>query len=513
MVAVPTRFRGASSAPFRRCGQVGLSLERRIRYGGDGAVSEPSGTLSLPSSPIAVQTLATLRARYEGRAACPSDVIDEIFGRIAAQGDDSVWISRVPDAVLRDRARQLDQIQREGGASQLSLFGVPFAVKDNIDVAGLPTTAACPDFAYVPEKSAAVVRRLETAGAIVIGKTNLDQFATGLVGVRSPYGVPRNPFDPAYIPGGSSSGSAVAVAVGAAVFALGTDTAGSGRVPAAYNNLVGVKPTIGLASAAGLVPACQSLDCVSVLSLTIEDGMRVLEAIAGPDRDDPFSRRPPHGFALTPVPPASAFEFAVPSAPDLDFCGDAHYEALFGEAVARMEAIGGRRRDIAFEPFLNIADLLYSDAGIAERVAAVGDFLRDHPQSVLPVTREIIERGRNVSAIDVYRLRTRLAGLLSRAMESLEGAECLMVPTAPTIYRIEDVEREPISLNANLRIYTNFVNLMDLAAIAMPSGFTPSGLPFGVTLIGRAFSEPVLAGIAAAFARAAALPLGASGVR
>jgi allophanate hydrolase len=513
MDGVPNRFRGALCAPFRRCAQVGLSHGRRIEYGGHGAVSKPSGTLSLPSSPIAVLTIAALRARYEGAGACPSDVVEEMLGRIAAEGDDHVWISRVPDQVLRDRARQLDQVQREGGAGRLSLFGVPFAVKDNIDVAGLPTTAACPDFAYMPQKSAAAVRCLEAAGAIVLGKTNLDQFATGLVGVRSPYGVARNPFDPAYIPGGSSSGSAVAVAVGTAAFALGTDTAGSGRVPAAYNNLVGVKPTIGLVSTAGLVPACQSLDCVSVLSLTVEDGMRVLGVMSGPDADDPFSRRSPRGFSLDPVLPAAGFEFAVPSMPDLNFCGDAHYEALFGEAVARMEAIGGKRRDIAFEPFSSVADLLYTDAGIAERVAAVGDFLRDHPQSVHKVTREIIERGRNVSAVDVYRLRVRLAGLCSRAMEQLEGADCLLVPTAPTIYRVADVEREPISLNANLRIYTNFVNLMDLAAIAMPSGFTPAGLPFGVTLIGRAFSEPVLAGIAAAFARAAGLPLGASGVR
>jgi allophanate hydrolase len=465
------------------------------------------------AAPYPALTLTALGARYATGASRPSEVIDDILGRIAAQGDDAVWISRVPDAILRDRARHLDRVQREGDAGKFPLFGAPFAVKDNIDVAGLPTTAACPDFAYVPERSAAAVRRLEAAGALVVGKTNLDQFATGLVGVRSPYGVPRNPFDPAFIPGGSSSGSAVAVATGAVAFALGTDTAGSGRVPAGFNNLVGVKPTIGLASAAGVVPACQSLDCVSVLALTVEDGMRVLDAIAGPDEDDPFSRWPPAGFALAPVSPAATFAFAVPAAADLQFPGDAQYERLFGEAVARMESIGGMWRDIAFEPFASAAEILYIDAGVAERVAAVGDFLRDHPLSVLPVTRAIIERGRNATAAELHRARARLAGLRSRAMASLDGADFLLVPTAPTIYRVADIERDPVTLNGNLGRYTNFVNLMDLAAIAMPSGFTAGGLPFGVTVIGRAFCEPMLAGIAAAFGRASALPLGAAELR
>jgi allophanate hydrolase len=436
-------------------------------------------------------------------------VIEEVLGRIMAQSGANIWISTVPEAHLSERARALDDLQREGGAARLPLFGVPFAVKDNIDVAGLPTTAACPDFAYVPDRSATVVRRLEAAGAIVVGKTNLDQFATGLVGTRSPYGVPRNPFDPACIPGGSSSGSAVAVATGAVAFALGTDTAGSGRVPAAFNNVVGVKPTFGLASAAGVVPACRSLDCVSVLALTVEDGMRVLAAMAGPDDADAFSRPAPAGFAPALMPPPRNFEFAVPST--LTFCGNADYQRLFADAIARMEAIGGRPRAIPFAPFAEAAEILYSDAGVAERVAAVGDFIRGHPLSVLPVTRSIIERGRNATAVDVYRARERLMGLRQRAMAALADGAFLLAPTAPTIYRIAEIEREPIALNGTLGTYTNFVNLMDLAAIAVPSGFTAAGLPFGVTLIGRAFSEPLLAGVASAFAAAAGLPLGAFG--
>ena len=406
----------------------------------------------------------------------------------------------------------LDLVQRDGGIGRFPLFGVPFAVKDNIDVAGLPTTAACPDFAYVPAQSATAVRRLEALGALVVGKTNLDQFATGLVGVRSPYGVPRNPFDSAYIPGGSSSGSAVAVAAGTVAFALGTDTAGSGRVPAGFNNVVGVKPTIGLVSTAGVVPACRSLDCVSVLALSVEDGMRVLAGMAGPDADDAGSRAPPAGFALDPAPPPPGFEFAVPAPADLRFCGDDDYERLFAEAVARMEALGGRRRDIAFEPFASAAELLYSDAGIAERFAAVGAFMREHPHSVLDVTRAIIERGRDVPAADIERMRARVAALKLRAMAALDGAAFLLVPTAPTIYRIADIERDPIALNGNLGIYTNFVNLLDLAALALPSGFTAAGLPFGVTLVGRAWSEAALAGFAAAFGRLSALPRGAPGL-
>ncbi len=453
--------------------------------------------------------MARLAARYRAGATTPGEIVEEVLRRIAARGADNVWIARVPEAAVRARAAELDKIMRAGGAGRLALFGLPFAVKDNIDVAGLPTTAACPDFAYEPENSATSVRLLEAAGAICIGKTNLDQFATGLVGTRSPYGVARNPFDADYIPGGSSSGSAVAVASGLVAFALGTDTAGSGRVPAGFNNVVGVKPTIGLVSAAGVVPACRSLDCVSVFAPTVVDGMRVLAALAAPDAADPFSRAAPAGWTAASEAAPPSFSFAVPAAPE--FFGDAEYARLFAAAVDRMPAVGGTAREIDYAPFAAAADILYSDAGVAERVAAVGDFLRDHPDSVLPVTRAIIERGRHAKAVDVYRARERLAALRAAAMAELDGADFLLVPTAPTIYRIADVERDPVALNTRLGTYTNFVNPMDLCAIAVPSGFTVAGLPFGVTLIGRAFAEPRLAAFAASFERATALPPGAPG--
>ena len=456
-------------------------------------------------------TVGNLAARYATGGACPSDVVDDVLRRAAAWPDDRLWISRVPEQTLRARARELDRVQREGGAARLPLFGIPFAVKDNIDVAGVPTTAACPDFAYVPAVSATAVRRLEAAGAILIGKTNLDQFATGLVGVRSPYGVPRNPFDPAYIPGGSSSGSAVAVAAGLVAFALVTDTAGSGRVPAGFNNVVGVKPSIGLVSAAGVVPACRSLDCVSVLALTVDDGMRVLAALAGPDAADPFSRAAPAGFTLDAAFLPSVFDFAVPSAAGLRFFGNAAYERLFDEAVRRLETIGGRRHEIDFAPFAAAAEILYSAEGVAERVAAVGDFLSLKPDSVLPVTRAIIERGRSATAAGLYRARERLASLRAEALASPAGVDALVVPTAGTIYRLDEIARDPIALNSNLGAYTNFVNPMDMAAIAVPSGFTEAGLPFGVTLIAPAFHEPMLAGIARAYERSVGLPLGATG--
>jgi allophanate hydrolase len=302
----------------------------------------------------------------------------------------------------------------------------------------------------------------------------------------------------------------VAVASGLVSFALGTDTAGSGRVPAGFNNVVGLKPTIGLVSAAGVVPACRSLDCVSVFAPTVEDAVAALAAMAGPDAADPFSRAAPADFALEAAPAPARFAFAVPSAAGLRFFGDREYERLFATSIARMEAIGGTRREIDFAPFAAAAEILYSDAGVAERLAAIGDFIAAHPDSVLPVTRAIIMRGRNASAVDVYRARERLAALKAHAMAALEGADILLVPTAPTHYRIDAVERDPVALNANLGTYTNFVNPMDLAAIAVPSGFTASGLPFGVTLIGRAFAEPRLAAIAQEFQRAAALKLGAA---
>jgi len=448
--------------------------------------------------------LATLKEGYRSGRLTPGAVVAEVLRRIAARGDDAVWLSRVPEAELRRHAAELERLSPEA----LPLYGVPFAIKDNIDLAGLPTTAACPDFAYLPERSATVVERLVAVGAIPVGKTNLDQFATGLVGVRSPYGVPANPFDAAYIPGGSSSGSAVAVAADLVSFALGTDTAGSGRVPAAFCNLVGLKPSKGLLSTRGVVPACRTLDCVSIFALTAADAASVLAAAQGFDAADPFSRR-----AAPPAPAAgfAGLRVAVPGWEHRSFCGDREAATLYAAAVERLAALGARvvERDIA--PFLEAARLLYEGPWVAERYLAVRDLLERRPEALHPVTRAIVAGGGRPSAADAFAAQYRLAEL-ARAAEALWAeADVLFLPTAPTMYRLAEVEAEPFALNANLGIYTNFVNLLDLSAVAVPAGFRADGLPFGVTLLAPAFHDGRLLGLAADWQRALALPLGATG--
>ncbi len=371
---------------------------------------------------------------------------------------------------------------------------MPFAVKDNIDVAGLATTAACPAFSYRPEKSAEVVRRLVDAGAIVVGKTNLDQFATGLVGVRSPYGVPRNPFDPSFIPGGSSSGSAVAVSTGLVSFALGTDTAGSGRVPAGFNNIVGLKPTPGLFSNAGSVPACRSLDCISVFALSCADADAVLKVMAEPQ--------------VTPAI-GKDFRFGVLGVKDAEFFGDAAYAALYAQAIGRLKAMGGTPVEIDYAPFLAAAELLYSGPWVAERTAAVGAFIEGAREAdVWPATRQIILRGRTYSAVDAFEGQYKLAAFKARAEAESKDLAFLMLPTAGTIYRLADIEREPMRYNINLGHYTNFVNFFGLSALALPAGFRPDGLPFGITLIARPHAERALLAFGARWQRETGLPLG-----
>jgi allophanate hydrolase len=455
--------------------------------------------------------LTTLREGYRTAALRPSLVVEEVLRRIAAAGDDHVWISRVTDAELRAAAARLDALQSAGGPDALPLFGVPFAVKDNIDVAGLPTTAACPDFAYRPAASAPVVERLLRAGALLVGKTNLDQFATGLVGTRSPYGVSRNPFDAAFLPGGSSSGSAVAVAAGLVGFALGTDTAGSGRVPAAFNNIVGLKPTRGLVPTIGVVPACRSLDCVSIFALTVDDAMAALEVARGPAPGDPYGRTPPPGYTAV-VPPPRSFRVAVPRRAQLRFFGNAAAETLFVAALERLQSLGGTEVEVDYAPFAEGAELLYG-AFVSERAADLVDFMAARPDALHPVTKRILDAARRYTAIDLVRAEHRLEALRAEAAVLWSTADIMVLPTTGTIYRIGEVAADPLHLNANLGAYTNFVNLFDLSAIAVPSGLQPDGLPVGISLIGPAFHEPVLAGIAAAFHRAGELTLGATGER
>jgi allophanate hydrolase len=419
-----------------------------------------------------------------------------------------VWIARVPEATLRARAAALDRrAEREPGLSaRLPLFGIPFAVKDNIDVGGLATTAACPAFAYRAEVSAPVVARLEDAGALLVGKTNMDQFATGLVGCRSPYGVPRNPFDPRYIPGGSSSGSAVAVASGLVSFALGTDTAGSGRVPAAFNNIVGLKPTRGRISMRGVVPACRSIDCLSIFALSSEDAEQILAVCQGYDAADPFSRRLPAGAEI----PQPQFRFAVPPAAALEFYGDGQNPSLFAAAATALEGLGGGRVETDFAPFRDAGGLLYDGPWVAERLVAVEELIDRQPQALLPVTRGIIAGGRDYTAADFARAGYRLAMLRREAEALWERADVLVLPTAPAIYTLAEIAAEPLALNARLGHYTNFVNLFDLAAVAVPAGFRSDGLPFGISLIAPKGSDRALLHLGARLQRRLDLPLGAT---
>jgi allophanate hydrolase len=424
--------------------------------------------------------------------------VEAISAALAARDRDpadAIWIYRASADALLARARALDALAPEERAV-LPLFGMAFAVKDNIDIAGWPTTAGCPAFAYVPERSAPVVERLERAGAVAIGKTNMDQFATGLVGTRSPFGVPANPFDARYMPGGSSSGSAVAVARGIVAFALGTDTAGSGRVPAACTGTVGLKPTHGVISSTGVVPACASLDCVSIFAPTVELAAAVFEVAAGPDPQDPFSRE------RGAVPPWTQ-QLAVPRTGQRRFFGDDAAERSFAQTLARLAAAGMVIEEVDFAPFAAAAELLYDGPFVAERTAAVGDFVASHPDDVLPVTRSIIEGGRRFSAVDTFRAQYRLRALRRAIAPVFERNAAMIVPTIPTMYRLDELAAEPLVLNSNLGTYTNFVNLLDLCAISIPSDRYPDGRPIGMTFIGPAFAEPTLIALAQAASSAA----------
>jgi allophanate hydrolase len=434
--------------------------------------------------------IARLRTAFLSGELSASELIEGVLTRIAKWDDPALWIARTCDDALRQHAAELDAAAADPDLiKRLPLFGIPFAVKDNIDVAGMPTTAACPAFAYTPSETAPVVRLLLSAGALLVGKTNLDQFATGLVGTRSPYGVPRNPFDARYIPGGSSSGSAVAVAAGLVSFALGTDTAGSGRVPAAFNNIVGLKPTRGLLSTRGVVPACRSLDCVSVFALSAQDAGAVLDVAASFDFDDPLAREASSAElrSFGPRP-----RFGVPPAGDLEFFGDREAASLFAAAIAKLEEVGGTRLEAAFAPFRDAGRLLYSGPLLAERLHATEALLDDDPDAILPVTRSIIEKGRLYSALDAYRGRYELAQLKREADRAFRSIDALLLPTTGTIYEKAAVAADPFRLNANLGLYTNFVNLLDLTAIAVPAGFRKNGLPFGISLIAPAFAERAL---------------------
>jgi allophanate hydrolase len=415
----------------------------------------------------------------------PLQMIEQLLPRLA---DDShgVWISRVPEEKLRAMACDLSSRDPSG----LPLYGLPFVIKDNIDLAGLPTTAACAAFSYEAGRSAPVVAQLIAAGAIPLGKTNLDQFATGLNGTRSPYGVCRNAFNPDFIAGGSSSGSAVAVALGLCSFSLGTDTAGSGRVPAAFNNLVGLKPTRGVLSSRGVVPACRSLDSVSIFARTAQEARAVFDVVAFYDDEDEYARPLREGDAGFTT--AASFRLGVPRHSQREFAGDAEYGRLFAEALKEFEAQGAVLVEIDMAPFFAAARLLYAGPWVAERAMTPQQLLREDPAALLPVIRDILRAAESMTATDTFAAQHQLARLKREADRILASVDVIVTPTAPTIFRISEIEAEPVARNSVLGTYTNFMNLLDYAAVAVPAGFRPDGLPFGVTFFAAAHQDRAL---------------------
>jgi allophanate hydrolase len=429
--------------------------------------------------------ISALRARYQAGELTPTEVVGSILDRIAARGDDHVWISRPDDAALWRAAAAVDLDQPLGG--------IPFAVKDNIDVAGQATTAGCPDFAYEPDESAVVVRRLIEAGALFVGKTNMDQFATGLSGTRSPYGACESVFGHGLIAGGSSSGSAVAVAAGLVSFALGTDTAGSGRVPAALNAIMGLKPTRGWLSTVGVVPACRSLDCVSIFASSVADAVHVAE-VAGGAPAGAWDR----AYAPSPLIPPGQLRLGLPDPSALDFAGDDAMRAAYLSTVDKATELAGSVVTIDIDPFLQAGELLYGGAFVAERLADLGPFLADAAHTVLPVTRTVIEAGAGFDAATLFRDQHRLRELAAAATRQWSRADALLLPTVPTTFTVSQMRAEPVRRNQILGRFTQFVNLLDLAALAVPTPSTVDGRPAGVSVIGPAFSDRTLAAFAAA---------------
>jgi allophanate hydrolase len=451
------------------------------------------------------ETVAAIVAAHRAGQLSPAQTVARSFQRIRDHNDPAIFIS------LRDEKDAIAEAEAVSAkdAAQLPLYGIPVAIKDNIDVAGLPTTAACPAYSYMPSLDATSVARLRAAGAIVIGKTNLDQFATGLVGVRSPYGIPTNPMRADLIPGGSSSGSAVAVSTGLVPLALGTDTAGSGRVPAMLNNIVGLKPSLGLVSTAGVVPACRTLDCVSVLSLTVDDAMTALRTMAGPDGADPFSRN--RALAGVSAFPAN-LKLGVPRDGQLIFFGDKAQEAAYAAALKRWAALGATLVGFDLEPFYETARLLYEGPWVAERYLVIRNLLASSPNAIHPVTREITIAGARLSAADTFAALYRLQALRRTAERAFIGIDALVLPTAPTVYSTAQVLANPIELNSRLGTYTNFVNLLDLCGLALPASIRPDEIPFGITLLAPAGQDARLASIGRVFQADTRLTLGARGV-
>lgn len=445
--------------------------------------------------------LQSLLQAYRSGRSTPAAVLRALHER-ADEQDATIWIHRVP---LDKLLAQAERLMRDPNAIRLPLYGVPFAAKDNIDVEGMPTTAGCPGYGYIACNTAPAVQGLLDAGAICLGKTNLDQFATGLVGTRSPYGAVKNTFDPRFISGGSSSGSAAAVSRGLVSFSLGTDTAGSGRVPAAFNNIVGLKPTRGLLSARGIMPACRTLDCVSIFSLNAGDAQTIFELLDKNDAQDGYARSDRQQVDAG----LKAFRFGIPDQNSLEFFGDTEYARLYDEAIKRVRGLGGEPLPIDLRPLLEAADLLYNGPWIAERYAAVRELMDRGADVLLPVTQQIIGGARAFSAADAFEAMYKLADIKLKLRTLWSQIDVLLVPTTPSIYTIDAVNADPLRLNSRLGRYTNFVNLLDLSAIAVPSGFTRTGLPFGISFIAPALHDKRLCALGGRYHSATALNAGA----
>jgi len=454
------------------------------------------------AEPHLTETVAEILAAYRRDALKPQDVVARSYARIRRHADPAIFIALREEAeVLAEAAALVRDSDRT-----LPLYGIPIAVKDNIDVKGLPTTAACPAFGYRPAKDATAVARLRRAGALILGKTNLDQFATGLVGVRTPYGIGRNLFNDTLIPGGSSAGSALAVAAGFVPLTLGTDTAGSGRVPAAFGNIVGLKPSRGMVSCSGVVPACRTLDCVSVFSLTVDDAIAALKVIAGADDADPYTRPRPVG-AVGPMP--DGVRLGVPLPGERLFFGDTRSAEAYDAALDKLASLGANIVEIDIKPFYEAARLLYEGPWVAERYLVTKALIASAPEALHPVTRQIILAGAHRTAADTFAAFYRLEELRRGADRTFRSIDALALPTAPTIYTVVQVLDDPIGLNSRLGTYTNFANLLDLCALAVPAAMRDDGVPFGISLLAPAGQDAALAGIGRHFHAAAGLPLGA----
>lgn len=452
-------------------------------------------------------TVNGLLQAYRSDQITPQQVIDEVFQRTSQYRHLNIWIRLLTSAELKPYLDRLQQCSPD----DLPLYGIPFAIKDNIDLENIPTTAGCEAFAYTPKQSAFVVQQLIDAGAIPIGKTNLDQFATGLVGTRSPWGACGNAFDARYISGGSSSGSGVATALGLVSFALGTDTAGSGRVPAAFNNIIGVKPSKGLVSLRGVVPACRSLDCVSVFALTADDANQVLDIMVAYDPEDDFACQNPFANNVRHYANVSAsFKFGVPQTAQLEFFGNDNAWRLFKKSIEKLESLGGKKVEIDFSPFLQAARLLYEGPWVAERYVAIEKMLTENPAELLPVISTIIGGAKSKTAMDVFKAQYQLQHCYQQAKQVLAAVDFLVTPTTGTIYTIEEVNRDPITLNSHLGYYTNFMNLLDCASVAVPAGFLDKHLPWGITFVADKFSDRKLLSFANRWQQALSLPLGAT---